>query len=728
MMEKIKVVHTCNSRIRIQISEFQHNRKAFDDIGNKLHALYGIQKVRSNPTNACIILNFNQELIGQTLIVKELNVLINAWLKENQPNKRSIRPSRSESNPLLKPLLDFLGISLLGLGVLLRPLFSKKILIQTPTSALGLLTMVSALPLLGKLIKDLRKRRISSETILDISVYATIMAGETLAAIEILWITHAGVLLQTWVTEQSRRAISRIAKIGDKNVFVIKDDKEIEVPASQINVGDRVKFFTGDRLSVDGFIEDGFAEMDESSITGRSDPLGKSNGNHVFAGSLVYQGEILVRTEQVGDQTYLARIFHMVENALEDKAEVEEIAEQLANQLMKIDLVVTISTFLLTRDFWRSFSVMIVMACPCATILAASTAITSALYLAARNHVLIKGGRYLETLRKIDTICFDKTGTLTTSEPFMSYFCNMSDMDDSTVIQLACSAEIHSNHPLAFGFKKLAMERNIDLLPHRSCQVIPGNGLRAMIQEKEILVGNQRLMERFDISINAATQELDLIRKQLLTPVFIGINQQLVGLFGFDNRDRENIRSVVHYFRQDGFQKIVMITGDSEATATAFCNRYGFDDCYHSVLPENKADIIKNIQSKGKKVLMVGDGINDSLALAAADIGIAMGAGGSEVAVEAADIALVDDDLRSLVFVRSLSHETLNIIYQNFWLAVGSDIAGVALGALGYLSPLMAGSFHILHTLGILGNSSRILFFKGNDSINQVIKNSKPSV
>lgn len=710
-MKNIKIIHSCNNRIRIQIPAYQRNADALDHLNNKIRDLTGITHIRVNQTISCMIFHFDMNQISQKTIVQELENHLLQWLSKNMSGGGFTLKSSKKENPLLKPLLNFLSISFVGISVLIRPLFTNKGLIQTPASMLGLISMLSALPLMKKCVKDIQNRRISSGTILDVSVYASIFAGEILAAIEILWITHAGDLLQAWITERSRRAISSIARVSEKNVIVLKDGHETEITADQLKPQDIVKFYTGDKLAVDGDIIDGFAEIDESSITGRSEPVEKSKGNQIFAGAFVYQGEITVRAQKVGGQTYLAKIFQMVEDSLENKADIEGIAEQLSQKLIILDLAVTVTTLVVTRNIWRSFSVMLVMACPCATVLAASTAITSALYLAAKNAVLIKGGRYLEELRNVDFVCFDKTGTLTSNEPELTFFKNFSNMDDARLIQLIYSAERQSDHPLAIGFKNAAKRQGIDFIDRESSQFIPGKGVHSVIQGNQILVGNKKLLDHFKISTDNFQKDINEIYQKSVSPVFIAMNNELCGIAAFETPDRKGIAKVIDYLRQDGIKKISVLTGDARQTAADLCSRYHFDSFHHSILPEDKAKIIADIQKKGHCVMMIGDGMNDSLALAKADIGLAMGAGGSEIAVEAADIALVNDNLQSLIFARSLSHETIRIIYQNFWIAFGSDIFGVALGALGYLSPLMAGSLHIFHTLGIVGNSSRILLF-----------------
>jgi len=715
IMKKINIIHACHGRVRLQLLVINRNLDAFDHLEQKIKLLSGVLDVRSNLTISCMILKFDTRRIGQSSIIKELDAHLSQWLSQHQPNKPLMIKTRRE-NRLMQPILNFLSISVIGAGILLRPLFTQKALIQATSTPLGIITMISALPFLGKLFKDISQKHISSETILDLSIYASIFAGEIFAAIEILWITHAGILLQAWITERSRNAISSIANIGDSTVISIRDGKEIEITADQLKIEDIAKFTTGDRLSVDGHIIDGIAEIDESTITGRSEPIEKSKGNQVFSGSFVLQGEITVSVQKTGHQTYLATIFQMVEESLENKADIENMAEKLSNRLLKLDFAVTLSTLLLTRDIRRSFSVMLVVACPCATVLAASTAISSAIYLAAKNHVIIKGGRYLEQMKNINVICFDKTGTLTNREPELTCFKNFSNMEDKELIRFIYSAQINSKHPLAIGFKNAAQKYEVSPIDRERYRFFPGKGVHSIIQGNKILIGNQKLLEQFEINTDPVQHEIDSINQKSLTPVFVSINNELTAIAGFETLDRDSIASVMDFFRNDGIQKIVLITGDSRQTAKSFCKRYTFDDCYDSILPENKANIITNIKQNGQRVLMVGDGINDSLALAEADIGVAMGAGGSEVAIEAADIALANDDLKGLVFVRSLSHETIRIIYQNFWIAVGSDVIGVLLGGLGYLSPLMAGSLHIVHTLGILVNSSRILLNSDDSS------------
>jgi cation-transporting P-type ATPase C len=486
---------------------------------------------------------------------------------------------------------------------------------------------------------------------------------------------------------------------------------EVSVAVETVRPGDTVVLHTGEKIAVDGRVVRGGAVVDEASITGNSEPVAKSAGDLVYAGTFVRQGVVYVAAEKVGDKTYLSRILRMVEDSLEDRAPVEGVADRLAQNLVKTGFAVTFATLLITGSLWRAFAVMLVMACPCATILSASTAISAAINAAARRHILIKGGRYLEELYNVDTICFDKTGTLTTNQPEIRQLIKLDGLSEDDLIQLAYSTEIHNSHPVARAIKSEAQRRGIDAIQHDVCEYILGKGVRSVIRGDEILVGSHKLMDQFGMDAAVIADFLKQNKAKGLTQVFIARNQELLGVIGLANRERSDLQPLIGELKDRGIAKTAMITGDAKYTALEMACRLNFDECRYSVLPEEKAAIVAGLRADGHRVLMVGDGINDALALAEADIGVAMGAGGAEVAIEAADIALVKDDLGGVLYVRDLSRKTMTVAHQNFWIATGSNIAGVVLGALGLLSPVMAGLVHITHTLGILANSSRLLFF-----------------
>ncbi len=611
----------------------------------------------------------------------------------------------------------------LGLSAVTAWIFTRETLLKQPISAgifspLGILSLVASIPLWKAGIQKLRQKTFSLDIFLATSCSTATLAGEAITALEILWINSGSHLIKDWITECSRKSISEILQVTTKTAFILVDDTEVEVAADQLQTGNLVIVHSGEKIPVDGVIEKGEAMIDEASISGRSDHIHKQKEEPVFAGTFVRQGVVYIRATKVGDNTYLARILHMVEDSLQHKAPVEGAAEDLARKLLQLGAISTTGTLLLTQNLWRAFTVMLVMACPCATVLAASTAISAALSLAAKRHILIKGGRYLEEIAQADIICFDKTGTLTTNQPTISKIVPLGRRKPETILRQALIAEQHNTHPVAEAIKLTALQHGIEKQKHARCDYHMGCGVEAQSDGRLILVGNEALLDRFGVDYSRTQKQVREIRLEGKGVVYLTVNRKLSGFFAIDNTPRPEAKPVVALLKKEGV-RTVLITGDESNSAAALSARLGLDEFHASVLPEQKEQLVTELMSQGK-VLMIGDGINDALALSKADIGIAMGAGGTEVAIEAADIALVKDDLSDIVFVRNLSRQTLKIIQQNFWIASGSNLAGVVLGSLGLLPPVGAGFLHIAHSLGVLLNSSRLLKFSPDEKLNEI--------
>ena len=709
----IQIKHSIPERIRLKIYPIRLNPKASFLLEKEFENVKGIKWATANHKSASLTIRYDQVVITQKDIL-EIVTDFYACSGKTKVDKNSCSAKKDlekRGETLKSSLFRFIGLSLLTIIVFTRDVLLKKPLAQNLFSPLGLITTALSVTLVKKGVENFKERRFTLESFLGLSIITAVIAGEAVAALEILWITAGGSLLQTWITERSRKSIRNILSVTEKNTYILVDGVEVEIPVEDVRPGDTVVLHTGEKISVDGMIIRGKALIDESSITGGSEPVLRETDGNVFAGTFVRQGVIFVEAEYVGDKTYLSRIFQMVEDSLENKAAIETLADQLAKNLVKAGFAVTILTYIFTQSIWRAFSVMLVMACPCATILSASTAISAAISAAAKKNILIKGGRYLEEASKANIVCFDKTGTLTTNEPEIKYLAAFSKTCEEELIQIAYSAEIHNSHPVALAIKTEAYKRGIKPITHDVCDYMPGIGVRCEINGDEILVGSRKLMKKFSVAPVEVEMELEKIKKYGLTIVFIAKNSELTGVIGLANHQRPETGSVVSFLKNDGVDEIVMVTGDSKYTALDLAKKLNISKCYYSVMPEEKANIIRELKNNRNKVLMVGDGINDALALAEADIGIAMGAGGSEIAIEAADIALVKDDIRGIIYVRSLSHATFKVVHQNFWIATGSNIIGVILAALGMLSPVMAGLVHITHTVGIMANSSRLLFY-----------------
>ena len=312
---------------------------------------------------------------------------------------------------------------------------------------------------------------------------------------------------------------------------------------------------------------------------------------------------------------------------------------------------------------------------------------------------------------KLDTACFDKTGTITTTRPLVEHITPLGEAGPEELLYLAASAELHNNHPLAKAVLDRAEQEGLRPGRHAVCEYFLGQGVRAELEGSQVLVGSRALMRRFGVSLRRAGQAISNLERQGLTPLLVARDGELLGCLGLAIPARDEAPWMLERLTQGGVAHRVMITGDGQSSAQALCGRLEFDECFYSKMPEEKAAIVRELREQGRTVMMVGDGINDALALAQADVGVAMGAGGAEVAIEAADIALVDDDLGGVVYVRELSQATMKVVRQNFWLATGSNLVGMVAGALGVLNPVAAGLIHIVHTLGILANSSRLLTY-----------------
>ncbi|WP_415715439.1 heavy metal translocating P-type ATPase [Maridesulfovibrio sp.] len=705
------IKHSIPGRLRVRVPKLKRDKLLCSTIERSMQRVNGVSRTRTNHKCATLVIRYNPHDITPEMIFETVRELVAVNTAEICP----IKQKNECGCPQVKSALRYFSfVSAVGGAVLISESLLGITVAQTLFSPLGFLTVLAAAPLVKEAVSKLREKKFGLEGILAGGIVAAVIAGEAMTAFEILWINAGAELLTAWITERSRRAISSILDNTTHHTFVLKDGVEVETEISDLQKGDVVVLHTGEKICVDGSIVDGQGLINEAPITGRADFIHKQQDDQVFAGTFVREGVIYVKAEEVGDKTYLARILHKVEDSLENKTDIETTADKLSVRLVKIGFVCTVGTLALTLDPWRAFTVLLVMACPCATVLSASTPISAAISTAAKNNILIKGGRYLEEVGRCDVACFDKTGTLTGSEPSLEHLHVAGEITEEELLTYALSVETHNHHPLAQAIKHEAETRKLVPLPHNVCEYFLGKGMRAELTENEnhsteILVGNKKLTEQFDVRIGNLSRQVSNLKRKGLTVLYVVKDKEPIGLLAFANTIRQESAITLASLEAGGVTRTVLVTGDEPATANNLAQTLGIPEIHASAMPEEKATLVRNLQSEGGKVMMIGDGINDALALAQADVGVAMGTGGAEVAVEAADIALVDDDLKGLMYVQQLSQDTTRIAYQNFWLATGSNIAGVIMGATGYLSPVMAGLLHILHTMGVIANSSRLL-------------------
>jgi heavy metal translocating P-type ATPase len=713
----MKIRHATPGRLRIQIDQIRSHEDKGRRLLDWLRNQPALKQAEVRPVSGSVILYFtpgSMTTAGLLSLVHEgLQDIGRLAAKAAVPGERPGTPvhqeSRTDGNTILSGLFWFIGAT-----IVLAAALVSEFLLNIPVtlfSPVGAAALIGAVPLLAASIGEIRQKQ--GFTLLPFLAGTCLLAlgvGEVLTALEVIWVTALSRLMEEFVTDRSKRAIREALQLSARKAFILRDGLEIEIPVEELVRGDIVVVHSSEMIPVDGIVTEGQALVDEASLTGRAEPEFKEEKSRVFAGTLVQQGVLFIRTEQVGEATYLGRVRRLVEAALVQRAPAETRADLLARRLVKFGGAATLATLVLTGNPIRALTVLLVAACPCATILAASTAVTAAIANGARNRCLIKGGLYLERLGEVDCFCFDKTGTLTEEVPQVLEVIDRSPrQNEERILKLAVTAETHNTHPLARAVAREAAARGILPLPNAVAEYHLGRGVKAEAGGDVLYVGNQAFMKAQEIDVGSLRRKAEKWAETGGTALWVARGNKLQGLIVVGNDVRLGADRILKALRLEGVRRIVLVTGDLEPVTRALVEQLAIDDYRAALLPEDKATFIESLRRHGLKMAMVGDGINDAVALAKADVGIAMGAGGAEAAIEAADISLIDSDLESLLFLRRLSRQTVRVIEQNHWLAVSTNMIGMGLGAGGLITPMLAGLLHIVHTLGIMVNSSRLL-------------------
>ncbi len=516
---------------------------------------------------------------------------------------------------------------------------------------------------------------------------------------------------------KTSEAIKKLMGLQPKTARVIRDNVEIDIPIEKLEIGDVVVVRPGEKVPVDGIIVEGDSSLDESMITGESIPVDKTIGDIVIGATINKFGSFKFKTTKIGKDTVLSQIIKLVEDAQGSKAPVQRLADQISGVFVPIVVVIALGTFLgfnfISGDFNTGLInavAVLVIACPCALGLATPTAIMVGTGKAAENGILIKSGEHLERAHKMDTIIFDKTGTITKGEPEVTDIICIGDIERDEILRIAASVEKTSEHPLGQSIVKKGEEELLILSEPEKFLAVPGKGLRASFEGKRVFIGNRKLMADNNISIEDVEKELLRLEEEGKTAMLISIEDKLSGIIAVADKIKETSKKAIDELKSMGLD-VYMITGDNERTAKAIAKEVGITNVLAEVLPENKAQAVEEIKSKGKHVGMVGDGINDAPALAAADVGFAIGTG-TDVAMEAADITLMRGDLSGVVTAIRLSHRTMKTIKQNLFWAFFYNSIGIPFAALGYLDPMIAGAAMAFSSVSVVTNSLRLKRFK----------------
>src|SRR5665213_4182379 len=599
-----------------------------------------------------------------------------------------------------------LGVVFVLNAYLVDWLFEAGTTLASASAMIG--AVILGYPIVVTAVKDLRVGRLSINELVAIAVLAAFASEDYKMAGIIAFYMLTGELIETRTAEGARNSIESLIKLTPtKARRLAKDGSEEEVAASQLAVGDLIRIRPGDNVAADGIIVTGQGSFNQATITGESLPADKKPGDEVFAGTQNLTGVLEIKVSRAGTDTTLGRVRELILAAEKTKLPIMKIVDQYMGFYTPLVLVVGALVWAFTHDLSRVIAVFVV-SCPCAFILATPTAMVAALSAAARLGILIKNGADIETAAKINAIIFDNTGTLTTGHLAVSRLAPIGDTKPAELLLLAASAEKYSNHPTAKALATLAGEAGVPLAEPKDFAETAGRGVKAEINGAKILVGRAQWLK--DNGIDASFEKsVDLNETEGWSLIFVAQNGKSVGWVGMQDQTRAEAKEALAELKEAGVRRIAMISGDRQVVATRVANEIGCEEAKGDCLPQNKVEFVRAMKLKGYKVAVIGDGVNDAPALAAGDIGIAMGAAGSEVAIHSATIALMNNDLRRLPFLVKLSRSTRAVINQNFAFGVIFIIVGLSATAFGIIGPIIASMLHVVGTLIVIFNSARLV-------------------
>jgi heavy metal translocating P-type ATPase len=574
-----------------------------------------------------------------------------------------------------------------------------------PFPVLLLALAIGLYPLARSGLLDLwHERKIGTELFVTIATLIAVTGGEYVAAAVLMTIILIAEYIADLNTDRARASIKTLIGAAPRTATVRTPDGERVVPVDELRAGTIVLVRAGETIPVDGTVLTGVAAVNEAPITGESVPVKKGPTASVLAGTIVESGALDIRTDKVGPETLFARIVALVEKAESETAPVQKLADRVAAWLLPLVLVFLISVFLLTHDV-RKIVALLIFTSPAELGLATPMVMIAAIARAARHGILVKGGLYLELLAKVDAVVFDKTGTLTYGEPeLVGIVVHDSALTEQDLLRYAASADLRSAHPLAKAVVKAARERGLQISDVQAFRTIHGRGVIGVVDAREVMVGNEALLDEHAL----VRSEID--DRDTGTTVYVAVNGQLAGSLHFADQVRPGTGEVINRLRGAGVKRFVMLTGDNTGAARRVGDAIGIDDVRARLLPEEKITAVEALQRAGYVVAMVGDGVNDAPALARAHVGIAMGARGTQAAIEAADVALMTDDLRRIVTARLLARRAYRTIQENLIFGVGVvHILGIVAALQGWIGPIQAALLHLGPDVLVFVNSVKLL-------------------
>ena len=719
-----EIVHRLRGRIRIKSKAFKYIGNSLkSEIEKQLLQVRYIENVEISLITGTILIYFEDVSLSDQNLISLIQNTLNSHIFEICKNEKIEKSSKyvierklQEESPkeIMKKIVTTAG--LLGYNLFFK---SKNAVALTGIRRFlnynTLSTLALAMPVLKNGINSLIKnKRPNADTLSSSAIISSILLGKESAALTIMFLEEVSELLTVYTMEKTRGAIKDMLSVGENYVWKeISEDNVKRVPIEEIQKDDIIVVQTGEKISVDGKIIRGEALIDQSSITGEYMPIKKSVGEEVYAGTIIKNGNISIIAEKVGDERTVSRIIKLVEDANSNKADIQNYADTFSAQLIPLNFILAGIVYASTRSITKAMS-MLVIDYSCGIRLSTAVAFSAAINTAAKNGILVKGSNFIEELSKAETVIFDKTGTITEGKPkvqSIEVFDN--SISENEMIGLAGAAEEQSSHPLATAIMSEIKDRGIEIPKHNKIKTVVSRGVETKIgkgkEAKIIRVGSKKYMLENNIDLTLALEAERGIISRSEIGLYVAQDEKIIGLIGVSDPPRENIKKAINRLRNYGVDDIVLLTGDLRQQAETIASRMSIDRYESELLPEDKAKNILKFQSKGSNVIMIGDGVNDAPALSYANVGVALGSTRTDVAMEAADITITQDNPLLVPGVIGLSKNTVKTIKENFAMVIGLNTFALVLGATGILAPIYASVLHNSTTILVVLNSLKLL-------------------
>ncbi|MBR0416523.1 MAG: heavy metal translocating P-type ATPase [Firmicutes bacterium] len=683
---KFKVNHKAKGQLDIDLAARRLSEEEADVLYYALVDLPGVHNVQVLPRTARLLLRFKA---GEKESAELVNYLKELDLADPELKKKIPGVSARATNEEFKTRL----------GTMVIWHYTKKFFFPAPLRTLFIIK--NGLPFIWEGLKDLSKKKFSAEIVHASAIAASILTGDIPTAGSITFLTNVGELLEEWTYKKSVDDLARSLALNVSEVWRVEGDQVVKRPLGDIKVGDRIKVYVGNVIPLDGVVSEGEAMVNQAALTGESVAVHKETGITVFAGTTIDEGELTIEVKEVSGQTRYDNIVKFIEASESMVAVTQSQAEKLVSRLIPYTFGTAALTWLLTGNVTKAAAVLMVDF-SCAIEVAMPISVLSAMREAGGHHMTVKGGKFLEAISESDTIVFDKTGTLTRSVPKVEQVIAMEGRDEDEMLALAAELEEHFPHSLANAVVKAGKERGVSYgVPHSKPEYIVAHGIVSIAGGERVIIGSWHFVFEDEHTVIAPEDE-EKVRnlKDQYSHLYMAIDGKLAAVIDIDDPLKEETASVIRKLKALGFTNLVMMTGDSERTAKAIAAQAGIDKYYSEVLPEDKAKYVEKEKAAGHKVIMIGDGINDSPALSAADVGIAMKEG-ADIAREISDITLSGSDLEQLIALKELSNKLMGRMKNTGRLGIAFNGAILVAGILGLVAPGTAALLHNSSTIGL---------------------------